>query len=573
MKGIVLAGGKGTRLYPFIIEALRKFTNDFNSWRLLALSILLITLIARFVASTSDRLNPDDYYLMYGVEKSFSEYIEIQKSGAYFPNFYPIIIHYWLSNRIFGNELAGYRIMSLIASLIIVLGVYYALLKHWNSTASICFFSLFILTFNKQLQFFAGYSMFLYANSLLVSCFLFFLFLKLSKEKLSTKLWLLVTFITIPVAFFTHPIIVVPVATGVFSVIVFRLWQYPSSRNLKFVWQSLWEMKPLLVFPLMHLIIWNLFPFESLENIRDIWYLKPFLFLKSQYTKDFTGVLHFITYNTANLFSTLLLPDGISKTVMKGSVLITLASTAIMVFMGVIAIISLAIQLKRRQLDHGILFALLFVVVNLLFMLVGGFIGYYPFGFSRYSYWLLFPLVIIIAHSIYFVFDPILLRMNIKSTQRTIPVILSIIIILGGSYINIQKYTSNMKMRRQNNSVLETVRNYNADLVLFSHTFDSVLRAKDLNQYIKGYNIGMEKTDGMKIQNKETDIPKEVFELIKGDNPSKPIKEILIVFSNQNVFLDLYPTLSELINTKFTQVDNITSPLIWAGYYEKKEYK
>jgi len=72
-------------------------------WELVPLSILAVALGLRVVAGCCDRLFFDDYRVLNGVERSFSDYRAIM-NGAYI---LPQVLHHWVAYRVFGGGFHG----------------------------------------------------------------------------------------------------------------------------------------------------------------------------------------------------------------------------------------------------------------------------------------------------------------------------------------------------------------------------------------------------------------------------------------------------------------------------------
>jgi hypothetical protein len=539
-----------------MLESIKKRIQNLNSWKMLCLSILLVGLVARISVITIDIFHFDEYYYMIGVDKSFSEYTESNR--FWLPH--PINVHYWLSYRVFGNELLGYRLMPLISSLAVILIIYYAIPKFWPSAFNVCFFTLLVLTFNRHSLGLVTYSMFIYANSLLLSCLLFLLFLRLSTGGLTRKQWVLITIIIIPSAFFSTIPILVPVATGIFSVILFRFWRSPSPRNLKSVWFSLWEMKPLLIFPLIIISIWVIY-FHVLAG-KDS-YMASAFFTHSTYPQNFFGVLQFAFDNTRMLFKQLLLPYGVYR--------IVYANIDKMIFAGLIGISAIfvimttAIQLAKKNLDPKIAFTLIFIFITFLAILTGGILGQFPFGPSRYSFFLLIPIAVLIGYSVSMVFDWVFARMKMFDKLKVIPVIVALVIFVCGIYIDVYWYKAHLKINSQNNLVVESIRNSNVDLILLSSSLESFLKLKIQDQYSKVYPMGwgaFNSTDG--------NVPESVEKILSGNDKLKPVKRILVVSLGEDFFIENYPSWYRLVSKYFIKNSAIEAPSIRASYWEIK---
>ena len=545
-----------------MLESIKKRIQNLNSWKMLCLSILLVGLVARITVITVDIFNFDEYYLMNGVDKNFSEYAESRQFWL------PLMVHYWLSNRVFGNELLGYRLMPLLSSLAVILIIYYAIPKFWSSAFNVCFFTLLVLAFNRHSLELVTYSMFSYASSLLESCLLFLLFLRLSMGLLTRKQWVLITIIIIPSAFFSNIPILVPVATGIFSVILFRFWKSPSPRNLKSVWFSLWEMKPLLIFPLIIISLWVLSPFPTSKDS----YMASALFTHSIYPQNLFGVFRFAFDNTLRLFGQLLIPYWTSKFIYYSDI----DKISLMIFAGLIGISAIfvimttAIQLARKNLDPKIAFTLIFIFITFLAILTGGILGLFPFGSSRYCFFLLIPIAVLIGYSVSMVFDWVLARMKMLDKLKVIPVIAALVIFVCGIYIDVYRYKANLKINYQNNSVAESIRNSNVDLIILSSHLKPLFELKFQDQYSKVYHMGYGVYKYSKVSNTGGSVPESVEKILSGNDKLKPVKRILVVSRREIDFIENYPSWYGLVSKYFIKNSAIESPPIWAGYYVRR---
>ena len=520
-------------------------------WSLVPLSILAIALAARVVASTADTLNGDSYILMIGVEKPFSEYSMISGFSL------PLKIHYWVSYRVLGSSLFGYMLLPLISSLATLLVVYWGLRRYWHSTLSICFFTLVVLVFNVHSIFLASYSMFTYANSLLVSACLYFLFLRLSMGRLTRRQWIWVVACIIPAAFFSNVTIVVPAATGVFSVIVVRWWQSPDRRSVKDIWRSLVEMWPLTIFPLTYLARYMFYTHQYWGVIQRA--QMDWLFLdRSQYPHSFWGATEFFLNNSERLFKSLLRPDIPVD-------FVDFVMESILAVIGIIVII-LIVRLIQRGLDLRVTFTLVFIVVTFSAIAVGGLLGLYPFGSARYAFYLLIPVAVVIGYVASLVLEWTLPRIRAVANSKVLPVMLAAIILVSGAYVNVQKYNSNSAVKTRNHAALQEIKNSNADLVLLSlQCFPAVaVMAPDL--YRSAYQLGL----GLRSDPNYAPVPDWIVEAVVTTDEQASVKSILVIDYRAVHFTYAFPNWADFIAIHFNLVSSISASAIWAGYYEKK---
>lgn len=533
------------------MTALIRSPSKSDYWWIVTLSVLAVAAIGRLVASTWDPLDYDSYRLMMGVDKPFSEYYRISGFG------FPLIVHYWLSYRVFGGSLSGYLVLPLMSGLATLLVVYYGLRRYWYATSGICFFTLVVLAFNNFSWYFARYPMFTFANNLFVSTLLFFLFLRLSMGKLTRRQWIWITACIIPAAFFTDLILVVPIATGVLSVIAFRWWQSPTGRRLKNLWQSLIEMWPLAIFPLTYVVTMGVLTPDvwarAHKSSLDRWY-----FSSSEYANDLWGPLQFVYNNTLDLYKALLQPV---RDVLPN------VDTVILIVLGISGMI-LVIRIVQRRLEPEVAFTLIFVILTSCAIAVGGLLGLYPFGSPRYAYYLLIPIAILIGYtaailigytaSLVFKWSP----HGIKKLRysKALPVIAAMTVLFFGAYVNVQAYNFYSDLTFKNHVAMQNIRNNNADIVVFSSYVFPVLAVKAPHLYESGYSMGWGGGD----------VPNELVEMVTGSYQAGSVKSILVIDYNPNAFANRNPHWYQFIEMHFDQVDFFRSSAIWAGYFVKK---
>jgi hypothetical protein len=519
----------------------------FDYWILVPLSLLAVAVVARLVTGSADLFDHDTYSMMRGIEKSFAEYSEVTASFAF-----PLRVHYWFSYRIFGGSLAGYQALPVFSSILTVVVVYWGIRRYWHSAEGVCSFALLLLVYNPHSLLLASYAMFTYANSLFVSAFLYFLFLRLSRGELMPKKWILIAFAIIPMAFFSNLTVIVPVITGVFSVVVFRWLHASASRNIGQVWRTLKEMWPLAIFPLTYIVIYSLYPFTNIgpDKRPDMAHL---FFYSSPYSKDFWGVLQFISYNTYSLFSGLLF--GVERFPALGFIIFVMAITLM---------IPTFVRLVRDRVGPDALFTLTYIAVTFLTILAGGLAGYYPFGNERYADYMLIPLVVFLGYNMSLISLPALRAVGTLGRSKLLPVMLATIIVIFGGSANLYGYGLISRAKAQNYRVLEELENAEADLVFYSSYKSTVLEVKLKDLYDGAYDMGYGKLYG-----EEGGIPVKVVEAVKGDDKSKPVKSILVIAPREDMLSSTYPAWSKFIDSNFKPVGSLSAPSIWVGYFEK----
>jgi 4-amino-4-deoxy-L-arabinose transferase-like glycosyltransferase len=529
-------------------------------WWIVPLSLLVIAITARIVISTYDTLDYDNYALMMGVEKPFSVY----SSGGYG---LPHYLHYWISYRIFGNSLYGYLVLPLLCSLATVVVVYRGLRRYWNSSTGVCFFTMAILVFNAVSLKWAGYTTVTYASSLLITSCLYFLFLELTTGKLAKKTWIWIFIVAVPAAFFSSILIIVPVVSGAFSVLVFRWWQSREYRRLKYVWQSLLDMCPLAVFLLNHLVIQIVHPFTNIgaDKRPD---LAPLYFNTSKYTQNLWGVVEYTFHNTATLIFGLLAPYGIGGDTMRPvwrffSVSLPAPVVIIAVVVIVAVFVVLIIKALRNRLDPKATFTLVFVTVTFLAILTGGLTGLYPFGSARYADCLLIPVAVLIGYVAASVLQWIMRRIKARNSSMVWPLVLAALILISGIFLNWSEYRSISAKNNQNLTAFQEVRNTGAELVLYSAFLSPILASKTPDIHERGINFGWGSYYGNDSNNASANMAKAI-------ESSADAGSILVVVRGEEKLIAEYLPLSDFLTANFEKTGSIEAPSFWAGYFVRK---
>jgi hypothetical protein len=526
-----------------------------NAWWAIPFSILVVGLVAHVVSSTLDSFNWDNYWLMVGVEKPFFEYVTTFGWG------YAFTLHYWVSYRVFGDSLSGYLVLPLLSSLAALLVAYWGLRRYWRANLAICIVTMAILAFNAHSLFLAQYSMFTYANSLLVSACLFFLFMHLSISRLTRRQWIGVTACIIPGAFFSNLTILVPVAAGVLSVLILRCWRFKTlGRIYHEVTRSLVEMWPLGIFPLMQ--------FALLISQRSLMYLAafrpaldPYYFVSSQYHHNLLGAIQFLWSNTVDLFRSLLIPHPLSSTGAEKPAWI--AVTVVIAVM----IIALVVRFLQRRLDQRMGFVLVFSVVTLVAIAVGGLFGLYPYGEVRYAYYLLLPISVLLGYGVSSVLGLTTLRALIRwiRASRLVPVLLAIAILATGTVYNLQEYRSYSSTTAGNLAALQEIKNTKADMVLLSFFSAPVIAARCPDLYSSAYNMGWGESGVVRTDDAITE---DIAEAIAGGDGS--VNTILVITASEAELDRYFPSWSELLNAYFDYSSETEGPSLWGEYYTRK---
>ncbi|RLC93364.1 MAG: hypothetical protein DRI40_08875, partial [Chloroflexi bacterium] len=304
-----------------------------SAWWALPLSILVVGLTARIAASRLDWLDGDNYCLMRGVEEPFGEFAQAAAFHL------PLLVHYWVSYRLFGGNLSDYLILPLIAGLgSLVVFCFGIRRQQWGPPAwSICLFALAILALNSRMLALARYAMFTYSSGLLISCCLFFLFLRLCSGRLTRRQWAWIAVAIVPAAFFSNLYILVPVFVGAVSVVLVRHWHSRRWLGLNDLRQYAAEMWPLAIFPVAQFAALLFHPagiFAPLWMNIGLAAKDALFFFTSEYPHSPWGAVRFLSHRTLDLFKDLLqtpYTDSLATAVWALALVATLAVVVVLV--------------------------------------------------------------------------------------------------------------------------------------------------------------------------------------------------------------------------------------------------
>ncbi len=516
-------------------------------WLIVPLSILIVGFAIRFVEVTNDTFGFDEYACMMDVEKSLPSYVN-GRAGCYGIS---LLVHYWLSHRLLGSSLIDYRTMSLIAGILLLIIVTFCLMRFFPSDKGICIVVLCVLIFNSNLLYLSRYSMFAYGNTLLVSVAMFFLFMRLAEGPIEKKMWLWMSFIILIPAFFSSIVLMVPLATGVFSVIVFRWWRFNDSRNLAALCRCLWELKPLLIFPLTYLIINIMFPITNLgaDKRPD---MAPLFFTTSNFSQDILGVMKFTLTRTFSLFW------GMLGIIVKNS-FITKAMMIIYFLLAGLAVL----QAVRGKVDQRINFTIFFLLITLVAIIGASVMGFYPYGRVRYTPYLILPTIILIGFGGSLVFRWISDRFLLTPFLQVIMVCLLLVVLIFGGYITVNRYNSFSITNKENDCAIEWIRFHDADLILSDAYIIPILSAKAPEIYERTRSMGWGTYWGKDV------VPHEFVDVITKAEKVHQVNSILVILHYKDI-AKTFPNWSTLLNSYFDLDAWIESPGIGVKLYRRR---
>jgi hypothetical protein len=529
-----------------------KYIYNSNKWSIISISILIIALSSCWVSGFRDTFNWDAYGLMIGLENKFPEY------NSDLSYILPQRIHYWISFRLFGSNLFGFIFSPLILMLFSFVIIYIGIKKYFHNANSIIFVSLLILAFNAHLKFRCGYPLITYAGSFLVSALLFFLYLRLSSGIINKKKWLWIFFILIPAAFFSNIPVLVPFATGIFSLIFIRYWYKPLYRSFFLLWKSIKELLLLVVFPFVFLVVYKIQPFINLGPIKRP-EMASLFFSTSEFSQD-TWILGIIKYSFERSIK-LIIQFFPKINLVIGEINIGYIISFIFLFMFCILLLYLYIKFFKRNLQKEISFTLIFFTITFLAILSGGLIGVFPFGILRYASFLLLPAAILSGYGFSLIIKWVLQKIRIKS--KILPIAIALLIFILGSFNNLKIYKHNLLTKNRNHKALQLINISEVDLVLLSEYQRPVVTILAPEAYAKSYSIGWGTYFG---HGDDGGISKDFIDQLKLKNVDGSLKSVLLIAPQK--FEELYPSWVEFLSrNNFKIRNNIEAPNIYAYYF------
>lgn len=559
-----------------MIDRLKVFVREGagDPWWLITLGILVICLSARLVLLNADTLDYDSYSLMTDVVKSFPVYLEKMASYGL-----PMRVHYWISYRLFGGELPDYLILPVAASLATVVVIYVGLNRYWRTATGIVFFTLCLFAFNGHSFYLASYAMFPYAFSLLVSSILYFIFLHFSLNLQARIRWYWIPIAIIPAAFFTNLITTIPVLSGIASILLYRWFRVPESRNLKHVLHYLNSIWPLLIFPITYVVVYTIFPFTNLgpDKRPD---MAEYFFYSSSNVQSLWGIVLFLIHGTANLFGQLFVPSPPAALV--GQHLSTFLRPILSILLLGLLCAWACVRLKILKCSNNsfkfalftesppLVFTLIYLGVMYSAIAVGGLSGLYPFGTVRYASFLLIPALIVVGYFFSWATVNISSCFGVDVRWRKAFLGLASFLAVLGVFTIASNHNKYMQDRAEINAVFESIRRTDAEFVLVGDYPAPALRHFVPNIYDgnKAMSIGWGTFWG---HGSDGGVPQELTKLIKGNEDSAPaVKRMLVIASSRQQFDDIYPSYSQMIGKYYRLEQEIKATNIWAGTYIKK---
>jgi hypothetical protein len=520
-------------------------------WFSLLLVVLAVGIAARVVSSLfADSFNIDEYYIMVDVKRSLGDYLAHYRlaDGRHSLFALPLLVHYWLSARVLGTSLVAFRVASLSASVALLPLTAMALRRLWPKDRIMALTVLGALTLHSYLLWLSRYAMVDYANSLLVSTGLFFLFVRLTDGPISRRAWLWTTLILIPATFFTQATLVVPVVIGAVLMLAFRWAQMPPPRRLAGLCSRALELLPLLVIPAVYTAVWLVAPYDLAHARRAD--TAPYFFGTSGFQSDAGGALRFLGQRTADLWSQL-----VNGAWVRGPWLAM--ATAVLALTG-------AAVAFRRSGDRRLRFTALFVIVCFVVIAVLGLVDAYPYGSVRYATFLIVPMLVTVgcgaSRLVSLALMP-LRRVIRPRTASAAALVCAAVIALAGSLSVERSHRSYSWTKNANRQALAQARSTYADLVLVDPWMDPEVRALVPDLYERRTSMG---PSGV------SDVSRLPAAATARLAPGSSVgARTVVVVLRANDLTDLFPAWKALLDAGYSLAGESVAPSVWVGEYRR----
>lgn len=530
-----------------------------NKIRIAVLVLLLLFGIAiRFIEFTYDRFDYDEYLFMIDTEQDLLNYVEefAGNHSLQFP------VHYWITYRIFGNSLLAYRFMSLLASLGLLLLAPLGIRYFWPAQPIIPIVVLSLLVLNGNAIYSTHY-LFPYSNTFLLAAAIFFLFLRLAQRPLRNRQWMWLTIIFIPAAFFSNVFLIVPLAMGALSMFVFRSMWRGDSYEFSSLRHWIWELKPLIVFPLIYLAKQIIFPVTLWGAQVRVDHL-PLYFSTSGYSANFLGLVKFILAQTRSLFWSMLAPAG-------GHAFEQIAP---LFLLGCGFFISITlIQIIRGQANRQTMFTAFFFLATLLSLIIVAALGLYPYGDVRYIPYLTLPTAIMLGVGANWIYRWTFEKLQLSRSWKALLALLAIAILLFGGYVSVDRWRYIVDVKKSDKQAIDWLCSQEVDLIIVDNYIDVILQTKatEIQEHVQ--RMGW----GKSLGNQDTISP-EMVDVLTGTDESQLIENLFVVLTPHvfypsdpyGDFSQRYPRWSEQIKANFELERSIDGAHIWVGLYHRE---
>lgn len=529
-------------------------------WKVALVSLLVLGVALRLVEVTYDHFDYDDYHLRMGIEMGFADYAK-HFMGTDSLQF---VAHYWLSNRLLGSSSIAYHSMSLVAGIALLMLATFWLKRAWPKMEVVVLVVLVILVIGADARYLSRYAMFAYGNTFLLSAALFFLFMRLSEGPLKSRQWLWISAVLPVAAFFSNEFLIVPLAIGSFTVFVLRWMRSGGPRHLAALLGWVWELKPLLIFPIVYAVKQVAFPYiywgASLRSDQVDLY-----FPSSGYPTTPVGMVEFLSAKTYTLLRDVLTPGGISDRPAKEAVFIGGCG-----FLGALALL----QVARRRADRRTVFTSIFLLTTLVSIAFGSLLGLYPYGTPRYTPYLFMPSAILIGIGSSILFNRIIEGSGLLRSWNALLAWSGIVALVGGAVFCVAWYLQIAKDNQEDAQAITWVQSRQSDMIFADNYIATVLYTKAPATYPLIHQLGW----GTCNLSKQDVVPSELTDAIAHQGQSQQVDTILVVLFPHGLcrndsyegFEQRYPNWSKLVEANFGLVESIKSPNVEGLLYRRK---
>jgi hypothetical protein len=346
--------------------------------RLLNTILVLLVLLGVFLLLSdldAKRLDGDELNSMVLVNQPFRTYLSDFHYG------YLIKIQFWISNRLFEDSLAGYRLFgALAASLNLILIAVFGR-KLWPHSSVALLLVLFYTVFNVNVLEFGRWGMSNYGEYILASSLLFLAFLKCLNGPLEgfSRILFILLIVVVPWIYLT---LLFPCV--LFFVLILTKRMGDGGWNMSALVNGLKELSYFAYFAIALLQQLFVISHDNWVRARD----HHFNISEWQAFNPEGSVWHYLTNQTHELFVSLFSTStGFQVASANIDDQITFIAIACAVGGGLTAI---ARVIKRREADTS-WFVFLYFFLLLVGLAILGVLGHFPYGGSRYAMFLLLP--------------------------------------------------------------------------------------------------------------------------------------------------------------------------------------
>ena len=416
------------------------------SYPVLIATIVCFGVVLRVVlALWTDGFNVDEYRPLRGVGLSLSRYLmDHRNSNGKLHFFFPELLHYWISFRIFGGSLTGFRIAALLSSVMVLPVSALCLWRLWPDRRLLTVVTLMLLAGNAALIWFSSYAMIVYGESALLSAMLFFLFVRVARGPLPTRRWVPISLLLVPFALFAHFIMIVPLGVGAALVIVTRAANAGGAGKVSAGLRAARELLWLLPIPVVQGLIWLFEPWNTGAGRRPD--TAAYFFRTSGYSESIGGILGFVAKRSSELPGQLL---GLAH-----------PSSAVALLATLLALVAAVVTLRRKPLAPDA-FPVLYSLVLLLLMAALSLIDLYPYGSRRYMFFAIPSLAFMAANGAEIMAGPAwafvkhaVPTWHVAEWIQTALIVL--IVITGGVYV-VHRGQVGAEQRRENYATIRAV--------------------------------------------------------------------------------------------------------------------